>query len=69
MNLYNKKITLKIKRAGISLLLVLTALPLSFGGPPFNTDDPQPVDFRHWEYYVKSDRKTSHHLFFRTYFY
>jgi hypothetical protein len=23
-------------------------------GPPFNTDDPQPVDFKHWEYYISS---------------
>jgi len=23
-------------------------------GPPFNTDDPQPVDFRHWEYYIST---------------
>jgi hypothetical protein len=23
-------------------------------GPPFLTDDPQPVQFRHWEYYVSS---------------
>ena len=23
-------------------------------GPPFNTDDPEPVDFRHWEYYISS---------------
>jgi len=54
MDLYNKKNTLIIKRAVISLLLVLAALQISFGGPPFNTDDPQPVDFRHWEYYVSS---------------
>lgn len=23
-------------------------------GPPFKTDDPQPVDFRHWEFYAAS---------------
>lgn len=23
-------------------------------GPPFGTDDPEPVDFRHWEYYLSS---------------
>jgi hypothetical protein len=26
----------------------------SYAGPPFNTDDPQPVDFKHWEYYISS---------------
>jgi hypothetical protein len=25
-----------------------------YAGPPYNTDDPQPVDFKHWEYYVAS---------------
>jgi hypothetical protein len=23
-------------------------------GPPFNTDDPQPVDYKHWEFYISS---------------
>jgi hypothetical protein len=23
-------------------------------GPPFYTDDPEPVDFKHWEYYISS---------------
>jgi hypothetical protein len=23
-------------------------------GPPFGTDDPEPVDFRHWEFYMSS---------------
>lgn len=27
-----------------------------WAGPPFRTDDPQPVDFRHWEAYVFSTR-------------
>jgi hypothetical protein len=26
----------------------------AFAGPPFRTDDPQPVDFRHWEAYIFS---------------
>jgi len=25
-------------------------------GPPFKTDDPQPVDFHHWEFYVASQQ-------------
>lgn len=27
---------------------------VSFAGPPFTTDDPQPVDFLHWEFYIAS---------------
>jgi len=41
--------------------LVLTAILLSMAiqqqviaGPPFNTDDPQPVEFHHWEYYIST---------------
>jgi hypothetical protein len=26
-------------------------------GPPFKTDDPQPVDFRHWEFYLASQQE------------
>ena len=39
-------------------LLLLSALTLlagrASGGPPFKTDDPEPVDFRHWEFYLAS---------------
>src|SRR5580700_4424714 len=24
------------------------------GGPPFVTDDPEPVDYQHWEFYIAS---------------
>src|ERR1035438_2902403 len=34
-----------------SLLIAHCSL---FSGPPFNTDDPEPVDFRHWEFYISS---------------
>jgi hypothetical protein len=34
-----------------SLLIIASA---AFAGPPFNTDDPQPVDFLHWEFYIAS---------------
>jgi hypothetical protein len=26
----------------------------AFAGPPFNTDDPEPIDFLHWEFYIAS---------------
>ncbi len=34
----------------ISMLLACTSL----AGPPFTTDDPEPVDFHHWEFYLAS---------------
>lgn len=42
----------KIKYFLLSLFLVLFTEQYAFAGPPFNTDDPQPVDFKHWEYYI-----------------
>jgi hypothetical protein len=35
------------------LAVVLLSTP-AHAGPPFKTDDPQPVDFLHWELYVAS---------------
>jgi hypothetical protein len=26
-------------------------------GPPFKTDDPEPVDYRHWEFYLASEQQ------------
>lgn len=47
--------TIKIKRPGLALLLILmfAATKLwSQAGPPFQTDDPTPVDLGHYEAYV-----------------
>lgn len=36
-----------------TLFLVALALPVAgHAGPPFLTDDPEPVDLHHWEFYV-----------------
>ena len=50
-----------MKMSEVCLLLFLFVLASygasvtpAFAGPPFRTDDPQPVDFRHWEAYVFS---------------
>lgn len=42
-----------IIRIALSSIFILTA-SLCLAGPPFGTDDPEPVDFRHWEYYLSS---------------
>src|SRR5487761_1404102 len=34
------------------LLIFLLARAQLWAGPPFQTDDPEPVDFRHYEFYV-----------------
>ena len=46
-----------VARAGVvigagALLLTLPAGLLA--GPPFTTDDPEPVEYQHWEWYVAS---------------
>jgi hypothetical protein len=43
-----------------SILVLIAATPLVRAGPPFVTDDPEPVKYRHWEVYVASqDLKTA----------
>ena len=36
------------------ILLLVSDIQYIYAGPPFNTDDPEPVEFRHWEYYFSS---------------
>lgn len=47
----------------VTLLLSVILSTRAMCGPPFRTDDPQPVDFRHWEFYLASaqefDRRES----------
>ena len=34
----------------------------AFAGPPFKTDDPQPVDYLHWEFYIASEQQFERHV-------
>jgi hypothetical protein len=45
-----------IKNKGLFFLCILLtgSIQLIYAGPPFDTDDPEPVSFRHWEYYISS---------------
>ena len=37
------------------LLLLFVLLPrVALAGPPFKTDDPEPVEYKHWEIYLAS---------------
>jgi hypothetical protein len=38
----------------LSLGMILALATTAFAGPPFLTDDPEPVPFKHWEFYVFS---------------
>jgi len=48
---------LKLFIINCSLLIVHCSL---FAGPPFNTDDPEPVNFRHWECYFATSNIFTH---------
>ncbi len=41
----------------VSFLLFLAGVSTTFAGPPFFTDDPEPVDFHHWEFYLASEQQ------------
>lgn len=36
----------------IAVLALLAGAASVWAGPPFRTDDPEPVDYRHWEFYT-----------------
>jgi hypothetical protein len=36
------------------IFFLFSTAPDAFAGPPFRTDDPQPVDYQHWEFYIAS---------------
>ena len=38
----------------LSAILILVRIDMILAGPLFNTDDPEPVSFKHWEYYISS---------------
>ncbi len=42
-------------------LFIFVCTKIIWAGPPFDTDDPQPVDFMHWEFYVSSAMEFAHH--------
>jgi hypothetical protein len=45
---------IKKKYSAFLFLLILYNIELIYAGPPFDTDDPEPVKFKHWEYYISS---------------
>jgi hypothetical protein len=45
--------TIKRYTVLVGIMIVINA-HLCFAGPPFGTDDPETVIFKHWEYYISS---------------
>ena len=44
------------------ILIFFSACLEDFAGPPFETDDPEPVEYKHWEYYISSMDGLQHHV-------
>jgi hypothetical protein len=44
----------EVRKPGASLAAFLLLLSSASAGPPFITDDPEPVDYLHWELYTFS---------------
>ena len=53
-------ITFPLIRFGILFVILFVALlwpaPL-FAGPPYITDDPEPVEYQHWEFYLATQHE------------
>jgi hypothetical protein len=47
-------LTHNVKYSVLFVILILQYVQLGFAGPPFDTDDPEPVKHRHWEFYLSS---------------
>jgi hypothetical protein len=45
---------LKNKSAALFCILFVLRAEQAFSGPPFGTDDPETVKYKHWEYYIAS---------------
>jgi hypothetical protein len=50
---------MKFKKAFITLLTVSFVPSALHSGPPFVTDDPQPVNYKYWEFYLASGQSFS----------
>lgn len=48
----NRLTQMKVFRVTLLLLLCLGGMKLWAQGPPFQVDDPVPVDFKHYEFYI-----------------
>jgi hypothetical protein len=42
------------------LLALLLVGPAAYAGPPYSTDDPEPVDYRHYEAYLFGSGSRDH---------
>jgi hypothetical protein len=48
------------QRASLTAVVLLVAPAAALAGPPYVTDDPQPVEYRHWELYLATMPDSTH---------
>jgi hypothetical protein len=48
------------RRLVIACLYCVLAPVVTLAGPPFRTDDPEPVEYKHWEVYLASQGSSNH---------
>ena len=49
----------RLQSAAASAVLVLSLAGTTYAGPPFLTDDPEPVELHHWEIYLATQQNHS----------
>jgi len=49
-----------IFKSSLIIIIFLNIWQILLAGPPFLTDDPDPVEFKHWEYYISSQNTFDH---------
>jgi hypothetical protein len=49
-----------MKRISFACALLFIAAGAALAGPPFQTDDPEPIDFRHYEFYTFGTADVTH---------
>jgi len=53
-DLFSKMILVLFGAIVAELLPLILEPMVAWAGPPFRTDDPEPVEYRHWEFYLAS---------------
>jgi hypothetical protein len=57
---YLLRYCIMFKSIVIIILLIVLLQVKNLAGPPFDTDDPEPVDYLHWEFYISSIMEFQH---------
>ncbi len=48
---------MRLRHCALAIATFLFALPTAQAGPPYVTDDPEPVEYLHWEFYLATQHE------------